>query len=71
MAVESTEKGAPVERLPETGISVLIVGAGVGGICAALECWRKGHHVRIIEKSNGPDVQGKAPIRNMMRMYNC
>lgn len=39
------------ERLPPTGISVLIVGAGVAGLLAALECWRKGHNVRIIEKS--------------------
>lgn len=39
------------ERSPPTGISVLVVGAGVSGLLAALECWRKGHNVRIIEKS--------------------
>jgi len=35
---------------PTTGISVLIIGAGVGGIMSALECWRKGHTVRIVEQ---------------------
>jgi len=39
------------KRSQPSGISVLIVGAGVGGLVAALECWRKGHEVRIIEKS--------------------
>ncbi|KAI2817744.1 hypothetical protein CBS133816_10438 [Aspergillus niger] len=38
-------------RYPETGISVLIVGAGVAGLMAALECWRNGHNVRIVERS--------------------
>ncbi|KAL1886694.1 hypothetical protein Plec18167_000628 [Paecilomyces lecythidis] len=39
------------ERYSPSGISVLIVGAGVAGLMASLECWRKGHDVRIIEKS--------------------
>lgn len=45
---------ATVMRYPETGISILIVGAGLGGLTCALECWRKGHNVRIIERSPGP-----------------
>ncbi|KAF4627938.1 hypothetical protein G7Y89_g10216 [Cudoniella acicularis] len=43
---------------PPTGITVLVVGAGVGGLMAALECVRKGHNVRIVEKSPGPSTQG-------------
>jgi cation diffusion facilitator CzcD-associated flavoprotein CzcO len=43
---------------PSTGISILIVGAGVGGIMTALECWRKGHTVRILERSQGPVETG-------------
>ncbi|KAF4629075.1 hypothetical protein G7Y89_g9071 [Cudoniella acicularis] len=39
---------------PPSGISILIVGAGIGGIMTALECYRKGHTVRIIERSSGP-----------------
>ncbi|PYH95250.1 FAD/NAD(P)-binding domain-containing protein [Aspergillus ellipticus CBS 707.79] len=38
-------------RYPSTGISVLIVGAGVAGLMAALECWRNGHDVRVIERT--------------------
>lgn len=37
-----------------TSISVLIVGAGIGGLTCALECWRQGHDVRIIERSPTP-----------------
>ncbi len=47
-----------VERRPSSGISVLIVGAGVAGVMSALECWRKGHNVRILERSPGPDAAG-------------
>ena len=35
------------------GISVLVSGAGIGGIFAALECWRRGYDVRILERSKG------------------
>lgn len=46
-------------RHPETGISVLIVGAGMGGLMAALECWRKGHTVvGILERNEGPVYSG-------------
>lgn len=34
-------------------ISVLISGAGVGGLMTALECWRNGCDVRIFERSKG------------------
>jgi len=43
---------------PPTGISVLVVGAGVGGLMAALECRRKGHDVRVVERSPAPSTQG-------------
>ena len=51
----STDK---VNFHPPTGISVLIVGAGVGGLMAALECRRKGHNVRVVERSPTPSTQG-------------
>ncbi|KAK5659242.1 hypothetical protein OQA88_1334 [Cercophora sp. LCS_1] len=38
-------------RLPPSGISVLIVGAGFAGLTAAIECDRKGHHVTLLDKS--------------------
>ena len=40
---------APPERQSPTGIDILIVGAGLGGLFAAVELYRQGHTVRIIE----------------------
>lgn len=40
-------------RYPRTGLDIIIVGAGLGGMMAAIECWRKGHEVQIIEKESG------------------
>ncbi|KAG1804550.1 uncharacterized protein BJ212DRAFT_1284216 [Suillus subaureus] len=34
----------------DTGIDVIVVGAGFGGIACAIECKRKGHRVMILEK---------------------
>ena len=39
---------------PNSGIDVLIVGAGLAGLTAAIECVRKGHRVRVLER--GPDI---------------
>lgn len=48
------------QRHPETGIDVLIVGGGMGGLMTALECWRKGHNVvGILERNDGPVYSGK------------
>ncbi|KUI64703.1 6-hydroxynicotinate 3-monooxygenase [Cytospora mali] len=47
------------KRDPETHVNVLIVGAGLGGLMTALECWRKGHNVvGILERSQGPNYHG-------------
>lgn len=34
---------------PKTGIKVLVVGAGFGGLTAAIECHRQGHDVEVYE----------------------
>ncbi|KAK4937415.1 hypothetical protein LTR10_021952 [Elasticomyces elasticus] len=39
-----------LSKLPPSGIKVIIVGAGFGGLCAAIECNRKGHEVILLEK---------------------
>jgi NADPH-dependent 2,4-dienoyl-CoA reductase/sulfur reductase-like enzyme len=55
----STTHSKLPNRHPETGIDVLIVGAGMGGLMATLECWRKGHNiVGILERNNGPVYSG-------------
>lgn len=55
----TTDTASRVERYPETGISVLIVGAGIGGLMTALECWRKGLRVKVLERSAGPVYTGE------------
>ena len=42
-----------LSRSEPNGISVLISGAGIGGLMSALELWRVGCNVRIIERSKG------------------
>jgi NADPH-dependent 2,4-dienoyl-CoA reductase/sulfur reductase-like enzyme len=51
---------APVGTYPSTGIDVLIVGTGFGGLTAALEFTRKGHNVRVLERNNEPDISGRS-----------
>ena len=41
-----------VQRFPKSGLKVIIVGAGVGGLATALECWRKGCDVIILERAD-------------------
>ena len=53
-----------IHRLPRTGIDILIVGAGIGGMFMALESWRQGHDVRILEKSPHLAPLGKIPFPN-------
>lgn len=48
-----------VKLHPSTGIRVLVVGAGVGGLMAALESKRKGHDVRVVERSPSLSTAGK------------
>ena len=61
--VQNTDRhnglASTLERYPENGISVLIVGAGIGGMMTALECWRKGFSVSIVERSTGPIYTGE------------
>lgn len=41
-----------VERFPATGKKVIVAGGGNGGLQAALECWRKGFDVELLEKQD-------------------
>ena len=55
----ATGMASKLKRYPETGISVLIAGSGIGGLMTALECWRKGLSVEILERSAGPVFTGE------------
>jgi 2-polyprenyl-6-methoxyphenol hydroxylase-like FAD-dependent oxidoreductase len=49
----------PVGSYEPTGIDVLIVGTGLAGLTAALECTRKGHNVRVLERNADINTAGK------------
>ncbi|PVH91090.1 FAD/NAD(P)-binding domain-containing protein [Periconia macrospinosa] len=48
----------PLGSYPPTSIDVLVAGTGLGGLSAALECRRKGHQVRVLERNPGINVAG-------------
>jgi len=48
----------PVGSYPNTGIDVLIVGTGLAGLTAAIECVRKGHNVRVLERNDDINTAG-------------
>lgn len=58
----------PLGSYPASGIDVLIVGTGLAGLVAALECLRKGHNVRVLERNADINTAGKEPWR--CNMYN-
>lgn len=61
----STGTGANGTAAPESsGITVLIVGCGFGGIAAAIECYRKGHKVVVFEKNSEIGGLGEMPLWN-------
>lgn len=35
----------------KTGVKVIVVGAGFGGLATAIECFRKGHDVVVFEQA--------------------
>lgn len=51
----------PIPAAPN-GISVLVAGAGIGGMSAALECWRRGCKVRVIERGLANAPQGQSTL---------
>ncbi|KAG1841225.1 monooxygenase [Suillus subalutaceus] len=50
MAEHQDQVPLPSDGVSDTGIDVIVVGAGFGGLACAIECKRKGHRVMILEK---------------------
>lgn len=44
---------------PSTGINILVVGSGIGGITTAIEALRKGASVKVLEKRDTFSTFGK------------
>lgn len=53
----------PVGSYPKSGIDVLIVGTGFAGLTAAIECTRKGHDVRLLERNATINTAGEFSAR--------
>ena len=49
-----------MRRETATGIEVIIVGAGLGGLYAAVECHRQGHSVTVLESRARLDPIGES-----------
>ena len=50
------------KRYPLSSIDVLVVGGGLGGMFVAINCYQKGHNVRVLEAASGFDINGKVDI---------
>ncbi|GAB1194231.1 hypothetical protein APSETT444_003474 [Aspergillus pseudonomiae] len=60
------------EQYPSSGLSILIAGGGIGGLTFAIEAYRKGHDVRIIEKRpnfDGYECNALHSIKNWPGFY--
>jgi len=56
------EQSVP-ETYPPQNLDVLIVGTGLAGLTAALECNRKGMNVRIMERNSTINTAGTKQFR--------
>jgi len=53
-----------MKREPRTGIDILVVGGGIGGLTFAIEAHRKGHDVRVLERNDEGQYSGVYPPSN-------
>jgi ribulose 1,5-bisphosphate synthetase/thiazole synthase len=65
---DSTMESKPVGSYESTGIDVLIVGTGLAGLVAALECTRKGHNVRVLERNATINTAGESHVFQVLRV---
>ncbi len=52
----------PLGSYPNSGIDVLVVGTGLAGLTAAIECTRKGHSVQVLERNATINTAGQPYI---------
>lgn len=49
-----------IQRSPSNGIKVIVIGAGVGGLLTALECWRAGCDPIVLERADAISPIGES-----------
>jgi 2-polyprenyl-6-methoxyphenol hydroxylase-like FAD-dependent oxidoreductase len=54
----SLSESRPIGSYPKSGIDIVIVGTGFAGLTAAMECVRKGHSVRVLERNASINTTG-------------
>ena len=59
----------PVGSYPSSGIDVLIVGTGLAGLTAAIECTRKGHNVQVLERNASINTAGQFPSYHTAKIH--
>ena len=57
-----------MKRGKPTGISVLVVGGDIAGLSFAIEAFRKGHDVRVIERRGQGEYYGKHPVNALLML---
>jgi ribulose 1,5-bisphosphate synthetase/thiazole synthase len=62
MPLITESESRPVGSYADTGIEVLIVGTGLAGLTASIECIRKGHKVRVLERNDDINTAGKCSM---------
>ncbi len=63
------ERSKPVGSYPDSGIDVVIVGTGLAGLTAAIECVRKGHRVRVLERNPTINTAGMSTADSSLHHY--
>ncbi|KAB8074419.1 hypothetical protein BDV29DRAFT_190994 [Aspergillus leporis] len=66
--MESPEASTIRGVYPLTGMSILIAGGGIGGLTFAIEAYRKGHDIRILEKR--PNFEGYGDEGHASFLFN-
>ena len=65
--VNGHAQGSEMKCESPTGIDVLVVGAGLGGMFAAVELQRQGHQVRILEAKE--KMEGLGELLHLLVIY--
>lgn len=64
MSEELIDQALSMSRAPLTGVDVLIVGAGLAGLGFAIEAYRKGHNVKVLERRPDTNDYGMPSLLN-------